>query len=299
MMVVRHDMSAGVPIHVDRGTVAGDVPARLANVQAFVDPALERALELSADASPRLLAAMRYALLAPGKRLRPALVLWAASAACSTRGVAAWQTAVGAAVAVEMIHAYSLVHDDLPAMDDDDERRGRPTVHVVYGDATAILVGDGLLTAAFERVADSSALVKELARAAGPAGMVGGQYIDIKAQIRSLDELVHLHELKTGALIRAACRMGGFCGGADEDQLVALTRYGAAVGLAFQVADDVLDADQDAGEGGPPSYVRLLGLEATRAEAHRLAVDAITAAQELPNPHVLVALARFTVERTV
>lgn len=238
--------------------------------------------------------ALLYPLRTGGKRIRPLLALAAAE---SVGGSA--EAALDAAIALEMVHTYSLVHDDLPAMDDDDERRGRPTVHVVYGDATAILVGDGLLTAAFERVADSSALVKELARAAGPAGMVGGQYLDIKAQIRTLDELVHLHELKTGALIRAACRMGGFCGGADADQLVALTRYGAAVGLAFQVADDVLDADQDAGEGGPPSYVRLLGLEATRAEAHRLAVDAITAAQELPNPHVLVALARFTVERTV
>jgi len=250
--------------------------------------------QVAPDVEPAFREALLYPLRTGGKRIRPLLALAAAE---SVGGSV--DAAIDAAVALELLHTYSLVHDDLPAMDDDDERRGRPTVHVVYGEATAILVGDGLLTAAFERVANSPALVRELARAAGPAGMVGGQYLDIQAKVRTLDELVHLHELKTGALIRAACRMGGLAAGADDDQLVTLTRYGAAVGLAFQVADDLLDADQDAGEGGPPSYVRMLGLEATRAEARRLALDAMSAARELPAADVLLALARFAVERTV
>ena len=312
MMVVRHDMSAGVPIHVDRGTVAGDVPARLANVQAFVDPALERALELSSDASPRLLAAMRYALLAPGKRLRPALVLWAASAACSTRGVAAWQTAVGAAVAVEMIHAYSLVHDDLPAMDDDDLRRGRPTCHKAFDDATAILCGDALIPLAFETLAltlpppAAARGCAILARAAGPEALVGGQSDDLAAErgwlgteqtpVEAVDQVAwmeRIHGRKTGALFRASLALGGLAAGADETTLAALDGYGRAFGLAFQIADDLLDAEgseattgkrvgKDA-ERGKLTFPTVLGPEESRRRAVALSREATACLASLPS----------------
>lgn len=256
---------------------------------------IEAALaEVCPDADPTFREALLYPLRTGGKRIRPLL----ACAAAESVGGSVEQV-IGAAVALELIHTYSLVHDDLPAMDNDDERRGRPTVHIVHGEAAAILVGDALLTAAFEHVAHSPTLVRELARAAGAAGMVGGQYLDIYGKPSNIEALTHLHRLKTGALLRASVRMGGLAAGADEEQLLALTRFGAAVGLAFQVADDVLDADQDAGEDGPPSFVRLLGLERTRAEAQKLAAEAIVAARELPNPSALIGLAHFAVDRTL
>ncbi len=257
---------------------------------AMIEGALARVGE---GAEPGFRDVMLYPLQTGGKRVRPLLCLAAAEAVAGSA-----RDALPAAVALELVHTYSLVPDDRPAMDDDDERRGRPTVHVVYGQANAILAGDAVLTEAFEHVAYSAGLVRELARAAGGGGMVGGQYLDIRGKVDGVEALVHLHRLKTGALIRAAVRMGGLAGGADEDQLAALTRYGAAVGLAFQVADDVLDADQDADVSGPPSFVRLMGVERARAEAHRLAAEAVVAARELPNPGALVGLAHFTVERT-
>ncbi len=247
-----------------------------------------------ADVDATFREALLYPLRTGGKRIRPLL---ACAASESVGG--SMDEVIDAAIALELVHSYSLVHDDLPAMDNDDERRGRPTVHVVYGEAAAILVGDALLTAAFERVAHSATLVRELARAAGGAGMVGGQYLDIYGKASDIEGLTRLHRMKTGALLRASVRMGGLAAGADDDQLLALTRYGAAIGLAFQVADDVLDADQDAGEDGPPSFVRLLGLERTRAEAQRLAAEAIVAARELPNPNALIGLAHFAVDRTL
>jgi geranylgeranyl diphosphate synthase type II len=215
------------------------------------------------DAVPaRFAEACVYPLETGGKRVRPLLCIAACQAVSEDLNAATW----AAAVAIELVHTYSLVHDDLPAMDDDDERRGRPTVHKAYNDGVAVLVGDALLTAAFEvlaRVEDpvlAIALVRELSDAAGHRGMIAGQALDVgmEGPVRDLAGLQNVHRRKTGALIRGAVRMGALCGGASANQLISLTSYGEAVGLAFQLADDVLDADEDTGEDGPPSYVRLL-----------------------------------------
>ena len=249
--------------------------------------------------------ACRYPLQTGGKRIRPLLTL--AAAEC-LGGDPTHETALGAAAAVELIHTYSLVHDDLPAMDDDDMRRGKPTVHRVYGEDGAILVGDALLTEAFRLLAGlpasgevRAAMIGALADAAGHLGMVGGQALDVGVggAVTDLDGVLRLHRGKTGALIRVAVRLGGLAAGASDAQLSALTRYGESVGLAFQLADDILDADQDAGEDGPPSVVKLLGIAETRRRADAMAADALAAVQDLPKPGVLLALARFTVEREV
>lgn len=258
-----------------------------------------------ADAWPeRFQQACRYPLRTGGKRIRPLLTLAAGEAVTGARTPADALVAVGAAV--ELLHTYSLVHDDLPAMDDDDERRGQPTVHVAFDEATAVLVGDALLTDAFAVLAEAPldaavrvALVTTLASAAGHPGMIGGQAADIGlgGPIRDLDGLLQVHRGKTGALIRAAVVMGGLSSDASRAQVDTLAAYGDAVGLAFQLADDVLDEDQDAGADGPPSYVRLLGVDETRRRALELADQAIALARSLPAPQALVALARFSVDR--
>lgn len=248
----------------------------------------------------------RYPLFGGGKRVRPALVFAAYEAICGPGSELG--PALAAAAAVELVHTYSLVHDDLPAMDDDDERRGRPTVHVAFGEAAAILVGDALLTHAFSVLAGAAlpadvriALVADLAEAAGYRGMIGGQVADVGlgGPIATVDALTRLHALKTGALLRASATLGGRCAGASPAQLDALARVGADVGLAFQLADDLLDAEQDAGESGPPSFVKLLGSRETRRLADETAARAIQAARALPHPERLVQLARYFVERTV
>ena len=253
---------------------------------------------------PRFREACVYPLQTGGKRMRPLLGLAAAQAL----GQADHPGALPAASAVELIHAYSLVHDDLPAMDDDDVRRGKPTVHKVYDDATGILVGDALLTEAFSLLADAEVsaetqarLVMELAQAAGHRGMVGGQAADVGlgGPVSDLETLLRLHRGKTGALIRCAVRLGAIVGGATPDQLADLTRYGEAVGLAFQLADDILDEEQDAGEDGPPSVVKLLGVDETRARAHALIEEARCRIQGLSDPSALDALATYTVERKI
>lgn len=193
---------------------------------------------------PNLAKATRHALFGGGKRVRPLLALLGADAAGGEPG-----DALHWALAVEMIHTYSLVHDDLPAMDDDDERRGRPTVHVEFDEATAILVGDALLTEAFAMIADQSALVSLLARAAGGAGMVGGQVLDIEG-VDALDALRVMQAKKTGALIQAAIQGGAIAVGADEATIDALGRYGAALGMLFQMTDDLIDEEQDADADG-------------------------------------------------
>ena len=256
MMVVRQDTTAESRPTAVGTSGSGAVPQALARVKAFIEPRLDRALQLSGDASPRLLESMRYALLAPGKRLRPALVLWAAEAclpgnSAGSSSAQAWETAAGAAVAVEMIHAYSLVHDDLPAMDDDDLRRGRPTCHRAFDEATAILCGDALQALAFETLVGSLPAAvaargcRVLAQASGAEALVGGQSDDLAAERGWLDQsgapegrdaqvawMERIHRRKTGALFRAALTLGGLAAGADDRQLAALDGYGRAFGLA-------------------------------------------------------------------
>jgi farnesyl diphosphate synthase len=255
---------------------------------------------------PPFAEALVYPVETGGKRVRPALVLAAYEAVASDPVDRA--PALAPAAAVELVHTYSLVHDDLPSMDDDAVRRGRPTVHVAYGEGPAVLVGDALLTEAFAVLARAPApaeariaMVQILADAAGHRGMVGGQAADIGTggPVTDLEGLTRLHGGKTGALITAAVLLGGLAGGADAAALGVLEAYGRAVGLAFQLADDLLDADEVDDPEGPPSFVRLLGVPATRDRALELADEAVGHARRLRRPEALAALARFTVERGV
>lgn len=259
--------------------------ARLAAWRGWIDDALAAALSGN-DVPGPLLEAMRHAVLLGGKRFRPLLVLAAAEAIGGDP-----QVALAPAVAVELIHAYSLVHDDLPSMDDDALRRGQPTVHVAFGEATAVLAGDALQARAFEVLARAPLpaaivvqLVATLASASGGAGMCGGQALDLAATGRSagisVNALERLHQLKTGVLIRAAVRMGALCGGARSPHLDALDRYARALGLAFQVRDDLLDVEADsvqlgktAGKDaaqGKATFPALLGADGTRARLAEL-----------------------------
>ncbi len=267
------------------------------------------------DALRSLEAACRYTVENGGKRVRPQLICGAAVAVDPAINP---ELLDSACVAIELIHTYSLVHDDLPAMDDDDLRRGKPSLHIAYDEATAILVGDGLQARAFEVLsADETlsaerrvAMVQTLAAAAGPLGMVGGQHIDIQATgaSLSLDELRYMHSLKTGQLIRAATALGALAAGADEHQLDALDRFADAIGLAFQVTDDVLDEEADATQLGKtsgkdkaankPTYVSLLGLDGARQEAERLLEEALAALQGFgASAHTLRELAKYIVQR--
>lgn len=268
-----------------------------------------------AEAPAGLGDAMRYAVLDGGKRLRPLLVLAASEAVGGNA-----QAALRAACAVELIHAYSLVHDDMPCMDNDVLRRGKPTVHVQYGQARALLAGDALQALAFELLAPDderippaiqARLCRLLARAAGHEGMAGGQAIDLASVGLSLteDQLRHMHRLKTGALLQGSVMMGAACGQASPDALGALSRYGAALGLAFQVVDDILDVTADSATLGKtagkdslhdkPTYVSLMGLERSRAHARELLAEALAAleASGLPDTRALRALATMVVER--
>jgi farnesyl diphosphate synthase len=246
-----------------------------------VEAALDAALPI--NLSSRLQSAMRYALMGQGKRLRPFFVL----ESCKLHEVDSAK-AMAVATALECIHCYSLVHDDLPAMDDDDMRRGQPTVHKKFDEATAILAGDGLLTFAFEMAAVAGPqIIAALARASGPAGMVGGQMLDIEAETRGFNtyaDIAQMQSLKTGALFEFACTAGPIIAGAD---LTALKTYAQHIGLAFQIADDVLDVvaspevlgkatQKDKGKG-KATFVDLLGLERAKTEALRLADAAIEA----------------------
>jgi geranylgeranyl diphosphate synthase type II len=262
---------------------------------------------------PRLIEAIQYSLMAGGKRLRPALVLECAEACGDLRHS---PTALAAAAAIELIHTFSLVHDDLPAMDDDDLRRGRPTNHKVYGEAMAILAGDAMTTMAFEILAldadpkVSPALIRELAHASGPAGMIGGQVIDMdeKHPPRNVGELQHLHRMKTGALLTASCRLGAIAAGADDTQVAALDAFGRHLGLAFQIVDDILDqtstpeelgkaTNKDAAKG-KVTYPMLLGLDESRRQAADELAKALQAAEILGRRgHAIRSLARFVVER--
>ena len=281
------------------------------------DAALERWLPPADEVPARLHAAMRYSVFAGGKRLRPALVLAAARAVGGVTDERVADPAISAAMAaVELLHTYTLIHDDLPAMDDDDLRRGRATCHKAFDEATAILAGDALQTLAFECAAVvGGEAVTVLARAAGSRGVVGGQQDDLDAEGQPIDaspttraRLERIHRGKTAALIRASCELGGMAAGASAGARAALRAYGEAIGLAFQVADDVLDATasaealgktpgKDAAQG-KLTYVAVHGLDAARHQAERLEQDAIAALAPLgAAAEPLRALGRFVVQR--
>jgi farnesyl diphosphate synthase len=268
-----------------------DFPTWMAAAQARTEAALEHFLPTAAMAPARLHAAMRYAALGGGKRIRPLL--------CHATGevfAAEPRQLDAAACAVELIHAYSLVHDDLPCMDDDVLRRGKPTCHVEYDEATALLVGDALQTLAFQVLAEhggNTAMLALLAHAAGSRGMAGGQAIDLAAVGLTLpvEELEFMHIHKTGALIRAAVLLGARVGGADDKSLIALGHFAGRAGLLFQVVDDILDAEASTATLGKtagkdaaqhkPTYVSLLGIAAAKRKAAELRTEAKAALSSL------------------
>ena len=257
---------------------------------------------------------MRYAALDGGKRLRPMLVL-----AASELGEAVHEAVEQAMAAIEMIHAYSLVHDDMPAMDNDSLRRGKPTCHVKYGEATALLVGDALQTQAFDVLARPAclpasrqlAMLSVLAKAGGSRGMAGGQAIDLANVGKQMAQtnLEQMHSLKTGALIRAAVLLGAMsCPNLSENSLAVLDAYAAKLGLAFQVIDDVLDCEADTATLGKtagkdadndkPTYVKLMGLDGARAYAYQLTDEAVSLLEPFGNKALrLRQLAEFTIAR--
>jgi geranylgeranyl diphosphate synthase, type II len=300
--------------------------------RARIDVALDRATQFPAGCPPRLAEAIRYCLLAPGKRLRPMLVLWGAEACGSSL-----DAAMPAACAVEMLHTYSLVHDDLPAMDDDDLRRGRPTCHKVYGEANAILVGDALQALAFETIArgvqpaeTAVACVAALAEAAGATALVGGQADDLGAgelgagdwglgagetefsrsplQKDAVAKLEAIHRRKTGAMFVVSMRLGGLIAGAPPSRQAALEEYGRKLGLAFQIADDLLDVEgseaaagkrvgKDSGHG-KLTFPSVLGVKESRHRAERLIEEACAALAPLGDAaDRLEGLARLVLER--
>jgi len=287
----------------------------MAERRKLVDEALEGWLP-GAEAPPATIhEAMRYSVFAGGKRLRPMLALFGCEAVGGKLA-----DAMPVAVALELIHTYSLVHDDLPAMDDDDYRRGRPTCHKVFGEAVAILAGDALLTHAFQVLADPTAggipaprrlqIIAEISAAAGSIGMVGGQTMDMQAEGQELNPttLLTLHAKKTGALLRASLRTGALAGAADEAALATLTLYGERVGLAFQIVDDILDIEGNSAEMGKTAgsdlrkkkatYPAVLGLETARRDAARLLQEAVEALHPLgESGAVLAALAEYVGRR--
>src|SRR5512145_874587 len=294
-----------------------DLKNYLRECLARVDRALDAYLPAEDTLPPRLHQAMRYSVFAGGKRLRPVLII----AACEAVGGDP-ERVLPAACAMEMIHTYSLIHDDLPAMDDDDFRRGRPTNHKVFGEANAILAGDALLTEAFRLLADPEAnrdidpavtlkVIEIIARCAGSQGMVGGQVVDMESEGQAIDfaTLQYIHTRKTGALFLASIQVGGWLGGGSDVQVAALTRFGETAGLAFQIADDILDivGDQqelgkDVGSDqarGKATYPALLGLSEARRRADELRDLAIAALEPLgKDAEPLRAIARYIVDRT-
>lgn len=283
----------------------------LAEVRSQVDRVLDEFTRFPRGCPPRLAEAIRYSLLAPGKRLRPTLVLWAAEACGCASGAA-----MPAACAVEMVHCYSLIHDDLPAMDDDDLRRGRPTCHKAFDEATAILAGDALLALAFEVTAShthpaaAAMCCAALARAAGPTALVGGQADDLAAESDGggLQKLESIHERKTGAMIRVSLELGGIIAGASTEQQRALDAYGQRLGLAFQIADDLLDVRGDETslgkrvgkdlDHGKLTFPGVLGIDESLRRAQLLIDEACAAISPLGSPAgKLDALARYVLER--
>ena len=294
---------------------SSEVRSRLEALARELEPELERALAAAGDVPERLGEAMAYALLGGGKRLRPALLM-ATARACGAPDDWAWP----GACAIEMVHVYSLVHDDLPAMDDDELRRGRPTVHKAFDEATAILVGDALLTLAFETLSKSQApagarveAMRCLARAAGPAGMVGGQQLDLEGEGSEpqLARVQRIHAKKTAALISASIELGALLAEVGAETRSSLVAFGTSLGLAFQVVDDCLDVTATSDQLGKTAAKDLeaqkqtwpacVGVEASMKEAHRLvgeAKTALRAAKDLDSGDpFLDDLASFVVDR--
>jgi geranylgeranyl diphosphate synthase, type II len=296
-------------------SVGLDLKAYLETHRATVDAALDRVLPPETAAPTTIHRAMRYSVLAPGKRLRPILVI-AGAEAVGGRADAVLDTAC----ALELVHAYSLIHDDLPAMDDDDYRRGRLTSHKVFGEAMAILAGDALLTLAFRLIAGNAArltapaivgtVVAEVADAAGTDGMVGGQVVDIESEGKAISaemlDYIHLH--KTAALIRVALRVGALLAGARAEQVEAISRAGQALGLAFQIVDDILDVEGNLAELGKSAgsderkkkatYPSLHGLPASKQRARELIEETKRLLSPLgPAAEPIRALADFVFER--
>jgi geranylgeranyl pyrophosphate synthase len=283
-----------------------EADALLREAALLAERALDERLPATTEPPERLHAAMRYSLFAGGKRLRPALVL----GACRACGGAS-EAALPAIAAVELLHTYTLIHDDLPAMDDDDLRRGRPTCHKAYDEATAILAGDAMQAAAFAACAEVSLdAVRALAAAAGSLGVVGGQQDDLDAAGKPHDArlLERIHRRKTAALIRASCELGALCAPGGAAHRARLAEFGEALGLAFQIADDVLDCTADAktlgktpgkdAAQGKLTWVAVHGLEAARTAAAAWSRRAHEALAPLGAPAApLAALARFVVER--
>ena len=273
--------------------------AWLAETSGWCDSVLAAFTERAALGPPEIAESTRYALLGGGKRIRPSLAKLVAQAVSGgAESEIPLERIEAAAIAIECVHTYSLVHDDLPCMDDDDLRRGRPTTHKVYGEATAVLVGDALLTLAFEVLAQGfpagsvADAVTALARAAGPAGMVGGQALDLASEGQALaaDAIRGIHDLKTAQLLAAAAELGAIAGGAPLPQRALCRSFGHSLGLAFQAVDDVLDVTGDAAtlgktpgkdaEAQKGTLVAALGLEGARAEAERNASEARRLATE-------------------
>ncbi len=267
-----------------------DFNAALTEKVGTINTTLRQLLTEQREVPEQLHKALDYTLSGPGKRIRSALVLWCCELVARQENA----NARIAAAAIEMVHTYSLVHDDLPAMDDDDLRRGRPTCHKAFDEATAILTGDGLLTLAFEILADriddpalAVKLIGELARAAGPAGMVAGQIADLQAEntVGTVPMLEYIHTNKTAKMFRCAARMGALCGGAEAAPLEALGQYGLKIGLGFQIADDILDVSASSEQLGKTAgkdvqaakctYPAVVGIELAKELERRLAREAV------------------------
>ena len=304
--------------------VNSDFNAQLRQKAQFVNNTLQRLLAQHDQINSDLKEVLKYTLAAPGKRVRSALVLWC----CELVSGRINHNAEIAAAAIELVHTYSLVHDDLPAMDDDDVRRGRPTCHKAFDEATAILAGDALLTLAFEVLAKeidepdiAVRLIGQLAQDAGPAGMIAGQFLDTqsskldarterKSGIENLESRIEaIHTNKTAKMFRCAVACGAVCGGADKSQLRCLYEYGLKIGLGFQVADDILDVcasseqlGKTAGKdekAGKMTYPAVLGLERSRQLARKLADEAVAALAPFgQKADILRQLAMALLERT-
>ncbi len=308
-------MRAGIAPYMIQSP-ASAFPRYAESVRPQIDRALDEYTRFGTDCPADLAEAIRYSVLAPGKRLRPLLVLMAAEACGGSL-----EGALPAACAVEMIHAYSLIHDDLPAMDDDDLRRGRPTSHKIFGEALAILAGDALQSLAFEIVARdiqppevAAACVRVLANAAGPCALVGGQADDLAGERQDmrhsgdLATLESIHRRKTGTMFLASLRLGALAARADESRLIALEEYGRKIGLAFQIMDDLLDVYGDASAAGKRvgkdanrgklTFPGLLGISASQRRAASLVDEARCALDEFgPAALELRDLARYITER--